>query len=428
MKSGGRRASSNSIRLLSRHAMRASRRVRAGAQETARRALGRATQSVPRARQSSAAHRRVDGILARAALREPHAAGVARARDPARRAADALGIRVGATPQDGARERRARGADRRARELARLGGIRRARKIRARARRGGDRGARERRGLRRSLRAFRSRGVRRARAHRCVLRDGRTHARRDGGAARARDARLRAAAALSAVPAERRSYRYYEFVMAAFVTTLICSNLIGPAKIVQVDGLPAFGAGLLFFPISYVFGDVLTEVYGYARARRVIWAGFGGLAFASIMASVVVALPPAPFWKNQEAYEIAFGTTWRIALASMLAYFCGEFVNSYVLAKMKIYTAGRWLWTRTIGSTIVGEAVDSALFYPLAFYNSGLMPNEVLPAIMAAQFVGKVAVEVIFTPVTYKVVGFLKRAEQEDYYDRNTDFSPFRLN
>ncbi|HYY62753.1 MAG TPA: queuosine precursor transporter [Burkholderiales bacterium] len=215
--------------------------------------------------------------------------------------------------------------------------------------------------------------------------------------------------------------------MAAFVTVLICSNLIGPAKIVQVDGWPAFGAGMIFFPISYVFGDVLTEVYGYARARRVIWAGFGGLAFASLMASVVVALPPAPFWKNQEAYEIAFGTTWRIALASMIAYFCGEFANSYVLAKMKILTAGRWLWTRTIGSTIVGEAVDSALFYPLAFYNSGFMPNEVLPAIMVAQFVGKVGVEVIFTPVTYKVVGFLKRAEQEDYYDRQTDFSPFRL-
>jgi queuosine precursor transporter len=224
-----------------------------------------------------------------------------------------------------------------------------------------------------------------------------------------------------------RTYRYYEFVMAAFVTVLICSNLIGPAKIVQIDGYPAFGAGLLFFPISYVFGDVLTEVYGYARARRVIWAGFAGLAFASVMAFVVVALPPAPFWKNQEAYEIVLGTTWRIALASMFAYFCGEFANSFVLAKMKILTEGRWLWTRTIGSTIVGEAVDSALFYPLAFYNSGIMPNEILPAIMLAQFVGKVGVEVIFTPVTYKVVGFLKRAENEDYFDRNTDFTPFRL-
>jgi hypothetical protein len=226
---------------------------------------------------------------------------------------------------------------------------------------------------------------------------------------------------------EQRSYRYYEFVMAAFVTVLICSNLIGPAKIVQIDGWPAFGAGLLFFPISYVFGDVLTEVYGYAKARRVIWAGFAGLLFASVMASVVVALPPAPFWKNQEAYDIAFGTTWRIALASMFAYFCGEFANSFVLAKMKIMTGGKWLWTRTIGSTIVGEAVDSSLFYPLAFYNAGLMPNEILPAIMLAQFVGKVGVEVIFTPVTYKVVGFLKRAEQEDYYDRQTDFNPFTL-
>ena len=228
-----------------------------------------------------------------------------------------------------------------------------------------------------------------------------------------------------------RQYRYYEFVMAAFVTVLICSNLIGPAKISQVDlplvGTLVFGAGVLFFPISYVFGDILTEVYGYARARRVIWAGFGGLAFASFMAWVVVSLPPAPFWKNQEAYEVAFGTTWRIAGASMIAYFCGEFVNSYVLAKMKIATAGKWLWTRTIGSTIAGEAVDSALFYPLAFYGTGIIPNEQLPRVMAFQFVAKVLVEVVFTPVTYKVVAALKRAEHEDYYDRHTDFSPFSL-
>jgi len=226
---------------------------------------------------------------------------------------------------------------------------------------------------------------------------------------------------------ETKSYRYYDFVMAAFVTVLICSNLIGPAKIVQVDGWPAFGAGVLFFPISYVFGDVLTEVYGYARARRVIWAGFAGLAFASIMAAVVVALPPAPFWEHQKAYETAFGQAPRIAAASMFAYFCGEFVNSFVLAKMKILTAGRWLWTRTIGSTIVGEAVDSALFYPLAFYGSGIIPNDKLPAIMLAQFTLKVAVEVIFTPLTYKIVGALKRVENEDYYDRDTRFTPFTL-
>ncbi len=230
---------------------------------------------------------------------------------------------------------------------------------------------------------------------------------------------------------ESRSYRYYDLVMAAFVTVLICSNLIGPAKAVQIElpvfGAVVFGAGVLFFPISYVFGDILTEVYGYARARRVIWAGFAGLAFAALMAYVVVALPPAPAWPNQKAYEIAFGSTWRIAAASMFAYFCGEFVNSFVLAKMKILTAGRWLWTRTIGSTIVGEAVDSALFYPLAFYGSGIMPNEIIPRLMLAQFILKVAVEVIFTPLTYKVVGALKRAENEDYYDRETRFTPFTL-
>jgi uncharacterized integral membrane protein (TIGR00697 family) len=230
---------------------------------------------------------------------------------------------------------------------------------------------------------------------------------------------------------DRKNFRYYEFVMAAFVTILICSNLIGPAKISQVElpllGVITFGAGVLFFPLSYVFGDILTEVYGYARARRVIWAGFAALAFAALGATIVVALPPAPFWKHQEAYEIAFGTTWRIAAASMVAYFCGEFVNSFVLAKMKIRTAGRWLWTRTIGSTVVGEAVDSTLFYPLAFYNSGIIPNDKLPLVMLAQFVTKVAVEVVFTPVTYKVVAFLKRAEQEDHYDRDTNFNPFAL-
>jgi uncharacterized integral membrane protein (TIGR00697 family) len=230
---------------------------------------------------------------------------------------------------------------------------------------------------------------------------------------------------------QARQFRYYELVMAAFVTVLVCSNLIGPAKIAQFElpllGAVSFGAGVLFFPISYVFGDILTEVYGYARARKVIWAGFAGLAFASFMAAVVVALPPAPFWNNQPAYEIAFGSTWRIVLASMCAYFCGEFVNSYVLARMKILTAGKWLWTRTIGSTIFGEAVDSALFYPLAFYGAGIIPDNKLPQVMLSQFLIKVGVEVVFTPATYKVVNALKRAEKEDYFDRNTDFTPFSL-
>ena len=230
---------------------------------------------------------------------------------------------------------------------------------------------------------------------------------------------------------ERTHYRYYELVMAAFVTVLVCSNLIGPAKIAQLDvpllGAVTFGAGVLFFPISYVFGDILTEVYGYARARRVIWCGFGALAFASFMASVVVALPPAPFWQHQGAYEIAFGSTWRIVGASMIAYFCGEFVNSFVLAKMKIAMQGRRLWMRTIGSTIFGEAVDSALFYPLAFYGSGIIPNDKLPLVMLTQFLTKVGVEVLFTPVTYKIVNALKKAEREDYYDRGTDFTPFSI-
>ncbi|MBI2294091.1 MAG: queuosine precursor transporter [Betaproteobacteria bacterium] len=230
---------------------------------------------------------------------------------------------------------------------------------------------------------------------------------------------------------DRRAYRYYDLVMVAFVTVLVCSNLIGPAKIAQLDlpllGTLTFGAGALFFPISYVFGDILTEVYGYARSRRVIWSGFAALAFAALMAWVIVRLPPAPFWSNQPAYEIAFGSTWRIALASLIAFLCGEFVNSFVLAKMKIWTAGRWLWTRTIGSTIVGEGVDSALFYPLAFYGSGIIPDDKLPFVMLAQFVAKVGVEVVFTPLTYKIVAWLKRAEREDYYDRDTDFNPFTL-
>lgn len=231
--------------------------------------------------------------------------------------------------------------------------------------------------------------------------------------------------------APRLQYRYYEFAMAAFVVVLVCSNLIGPAKVSQVDlpllGAITFGAGVLFFPISYVFGDILTEVYGYARSRRVIWAGFAGLAFAAFMAWVVVALPPAPFWKNQAAYEVAFGSAWRVALASMFAYFCGEFVNSFVLAKMKVWMQGKRLWVRTIGSTIFGEGVDSLLFYPLAFWGTGIIPNEALPQVMLAQFVAKVVVEVAFTPLTYLIVGWLKRAEQEDYYDRDTHFTPFSL-
>ena len=228
-----------------------------------------------------------------------------------------------------------------------------------------------------------------------------------------------------------RPYRYYDLVLAAFVTVLVCSNLIGPAKIATLDlplvGHAVFGAGVLFFPISYIFGDVLTEVYGYGYDRRAIWAGFTALIFAAVMAAIIVALPPADFWKNQPAYEVAFGNAWRVVAASMIAYACGSFVNAYVMAKMKVWQEGRHLWMRTIGSTIFGEAVDSTLFYPLAFYNTGIIPNEALPTVMLAQFVTKTAVEALFTPVTYKVVGFLKRAEGVDAYDRDTDFNPFKV-
>jgi len=229
----------------------------------------------------------------------------------------------------------------------------------------------------------------------------------------------------------RRDYRYYDLIMAAFVTVFICSNLIGPAKGAQLDlpliGTVTFGAGVLFFPISYVFGDVLTEVYGYARARKVIWTGFAAMVFAAVMAAVVVALPPAPWWKNQAAYEVAFGNTWRIVLASLTAYACGEFVNSFVLARLKVAMNGRKLWVRTIGSTIVGEAVDSLLFYPLAFWGTGIIPDEKLPVLMLSQWIVKSSVEILFTPLTYKIVNGLKRAEGEDYYDRDTDFNPFNL-
>jgi hypothetical protein len=232
-------------------------------------------------------------------------------------------------------------------------------------------------------------------------------------------------------PEPERSFRYFDLVMVAFVVVLVCSNLIGPAKAATLDlpllGAVTFGAGVLFFPVSYIFGDILTEVYGYARARRVIWTGFAALIFASVMAAVIVALPPAPGWENQRVYEIAFGNTWRIAGASMIAYFCGEFVNSYVLAKMKIASAGRYMRSRFVASTVAGEAVDSALFYPLAFWNSGIMPNELVMTLLVSQFVAKTLVEVAFLPLTTKIVTALKRAEHEDFYDRGTNFNPFSL-
>lgn len=224
-----------------------------------------------------------------------------------------------------------------------------------------------------------------------------------------------------------RQFRYYDFVMAAFVAILLLSNVIGAAKpaAISIAGQEwVFGAGILFFPLGYVIGDVLTEVYGFARARRVIWAGFVALLFMAFMSWVVVALPPAANWQGQAAYEQVFGQVWRIVFASIAAFWAGEFVNSYVMARMKLLTRGKYLWTRTIGSTLVGQGVDSLIFYPLAFW--GVWQNKVVLTVMVTNWFLKVMWEVLLTPVTYGVVAFLKRKEGVDLFDEGTDFSPFR--
>ena len=231
----------------------------------------------------------------------------------------------------------------------------------------------------------------------------------------------------------RRGFRYYDFCVAGMVTVLLCANLIGPGKVCALDlpfwGVVTFGAGNLFFPISYIFDDVLTEVYGYARSRRAIWAGFGAMLFASFMSYVIIHMPSSPIEpfsaKLQPALELVFGNTSRIAMASIVAYWIGDFANSYVLARMKLWTRGRWLWTRTIGSTIVGEGLDSVTFYPVAFY--GIWTNQALLDVIVFNWVLKVTVEVVATPVTYAVINRLKHAEGVDVYDRGTDFNPFTL-
>ncbi|TCJ35155.1 queuosine precursor transporter [Parafrankia sp. BMG5.11] len=226
-----------------------------------------------------------------------------------------------------------------------------------------------------------------------------------------------------------RHFRYYDLIMAAFVAILLLSNIIGASKPSYVT-LPggtewSFGAGVLFFPISYIIGDVLTEVYGYARARRVIWTGFAALAFMAFMAAVVVALPPAAGWPGQPAYEFVFGNSWRIVAASMIAFWVGEFANSFVLARMKVMTGGKHLWMRTIGSTVVGQGLDSLIFYPLAFYGLTGWPPEQLMQVVLSQWAIKTAWEAALTPVTYVVVGALKRREGAEVFDTATDFSPF---
>jgi queuosine precursor transporter len=244
---------------------------------------------------------------------------------------------------------------------------------------------------------------------------------------------VHAVSAEKAAPAGR-GYRYYDLLLAGFVAVLLGSNLIGPAKVAEmtvplVGATFVFGAGNLFFPVSYVFGDVLTEVYGFARVRRAIWAGVAAMVFATAMAAIVIALPPSPAEPFnvalQPALELVFGNTWRVVIASVLGFWAGDFVNAYIMAKMKLMTRGRWLWTRTIGSTIAGQGVDTLIFFPIAF--GGIWALDTMAAVVAFSWFFKVMVEVLLTPVTYLAVGWLKRREGVDFYDIDTSFTPFSL-
>jgi queuosine precursor transporter len=222
-----------------------------------------------------------------------------------------------------------------------------------------------------------------------------------------------------------RNYRYLDFITAFFVAVLLISNTVS-VKPVRL-WLFTYDGGTILFPLSYIFGDILTEVYGYARSRRVIWLGFSATALMAVMYILIGRLPAAGDWPFQKDYQNILGLAPRIVAASLIAYFSGEFSNSFVLAKMKILTRGRWLWSRTIGSTLVGEMVDTLLFVIIAFLGAPGYPTRLLGAIVISNYVFKVGVEVLFTPATYAIVGFLKRREREDHYDYQTDFSPFRL-
>ena len=220
-----------------------------------------------------------------------------------------------------------------------------------------------------------------------------------------------------------KSLKYLSLITASFVTVLLVSN-VASSKILILGPFTLDG-GTILFPLSYIFGDILTEVYGFARARRVIWTGFAMVILASVVFIIVGKLPPAPDWGGQSAYETILGLTPRIVAASVMAYFCGEFLNSFVLAKLKIATAGKWLWLRTVGSTLIGEGVDTLIFVAVAFW--GVLPPSLLTTIIVSNYIFKVGIEIAFTPLTYWITSALKRKEQEDYYDRNTNFNPFAL-
>jgi hypothetical protein len=220
-----------------------------------------------------------------------------------------------------------------------------------------------------------------------------------------------------------KNFKYFDIILGLFVAVLLISN-IASTKILQL-GPFNFDGGTLLFPLAYIFGDILTEVYGYQKSRRVIWLGFFSALLMSAVLIIVGWLPAAEGWENQSAYQAILGLTPRLVLASLIAYFAGEFSNSFVLAKLKIATAGKWLGLRIIGSTLIGEGLDTALFCLIAFY--GVLPAELLLAVIVSNYIFKCGVEIIFTPLTYKVVKFLKKTEQEDYFDRETNFNPFSL-
>jgi uncharacterized integral membrane protein (TIGR00697 family) len=220
-----------------------------------------------------------------------------------------------------------------------------------------------------------------------------------------------------------KNYKYLDTITVIFVVVLLVSN-IASSKISQIGKLTLDG-GTILFPLSYIFNDILTEVYGYKTSRKVIWLGFFSAILASLVFAIVAWLPSASSWNNQEAYLAILGQTPRIVLASLLAYLCGEFLNSFILAKMKIWTSGKMLWTRTIGSTIIGELADSIIFVCIAFM--GVYSKEIILALIISNYIFKTVVEVIFTPITYKIVRFLKHSESEDYYDTKTNFNPLAL-
>jgi len=218
-----------------------------------------------------------------------------------------------------------------------------------------------------------------------------------------------------------KSYKYLNAISVFFVAVLLISN-VASSKIVDLKWF-VFDAGTLLFPLSYIFGDILTEVYGYKKSKSVIWLGFISIFVMAVVFMVVGALPAASDWNNQDAYNKILGLTPRIVLASLIAYFCGSFLNSFVLAKLKVATKGKFLWVRTISSTIIGEGVDSFIFVIIAFF--GILPTSLLITIIISNYLFKTAVEILFTPITYRVVAFLKKREHEDYYDQQTNFNPF---